>query len=201
MASFARYQTNIPELDRVLGGGWVGGTLNYFLGAPGVGKSRLLYAASLLGSERSMFVSNADGHIAALAKRAYNWGIFQGNTRIVCGYDWRQLREEIARHENRPKVIYVDDYKWFAEPKEVHEHFLFLAKEAKWSPAIVLCGSAARSRDGRVVGMQFGDLMDASTVIAMTSEDDVVILEATKNRYAPMGGASLREPTMRFLRS
>ena len=42
MAEELRFMTGIPELDRVLGGGAVNGSLNLIGGAPGIGKSTLL---------------------------------------------------------------------------------------------------------------------------------------------------------------
>ena len=42
LAEELRFMTGIPELDRVLGGGAVNGSLNLIGGAPGIGKSTLL---------------------------------------------------------------------------------------------------------------------------------------------------------------
>ena len=42
MSEELRFSTGIPELNRVLGGGAVAGSLNLIGGAPGIGKSTLL---------------------------------------------------------------------------------------------------------------------------------------------------------------
>ena len=54
LAEELRFMTGIPELDRVLGGGAVNGSLNLIGGAPGIGKSTLLL--QMCGAVASNFV-------------------------------------------------------------------------------------------------------------------------------------------------
>lgn len=69
-----RVPTGVDELDRVLGGGFVPGSVSLLAGEPGIGKSTLLLQACLAlahAGERVLYVSGEEslGQVAARARR------------------------------------------------------------------------------------------------------------------------------------
>lgn len=66
---FERYNTNIVELNRVLGGGLVKGSLTLISGAPGIGKSTLLLqvANNIALKAKSRFSSSKSSNFIAIS--------------------------------------------------------------------------------------------------------------------------------------
>src|SRR5262249_7597931 len=71
--------TGMDELDRVLGGGLVPGTVALLAGEPGVGKSTLLLEAGALAAERSVVLYvTGEGSAAPVRERADRIGPVKG---------------------------------------------------------------------------------------------------------------------------
>ena len=80
----ARFSTGIGELDRVLGGGMVKGSLVLVSGAPGIGKSTLLLQAckSLCESSCVLYVTGEES-LSQIKMRADRLGI-DGDNLLIC---------------------------------------------------------------------------------------------------------------------
>src|SRR3954451_8595424 len=75
VAEAARISSGVPELDRVLGGGLVPGSLVLLGGEPGVGKSTLLLSAlATISRERRALLVTGEESVAQVKLRAERLG-------------------------------------------------------------------------------------------------------------------------------
>ena len=102
-----RFSTGIGELDRVLGGGAVRGSLVLVGGAPGVGKSTLLlHLCGMVGaSERILYVSGEESQ-RQLKMRAQRLGVDQNGIYVLAETDIGAVLSTID--ELRPTVLIID---------------------------------------------------------------------------------------------
>ncbi len=115
----SRAGSGIAELDRVLGGGLVAGSMVLLGGDPGVGKSTLLIQA-LAGlsrgasTERSVLYATGEESVAQTAMRARRVGAAQPAISIVAETDV----ERILAHarEVRPAILAVDSIQTMYTP-------------------------------------------------------------------------------------
>jgi len=101
-----RQKTGIAELDRILGGGMVAGSLILLGGEPGVGKSTLaLQLALALGEELVLYVSGEESD-AQISLRAKRLGKINPSCYI---YSETDLDNILVQAENlRPRLIIID---------------------------------------------------------------------------------------------
>ncbi len=102
-----RQRTGIAELDRVLGGGLVAGSLVLLGGDPGIGKSTLLVQALAgLAAGKAVLYATGEESIAQTAMRARRVGAAKAELSIVSETDV----ERIVAHAQaaRPAILAVD---------------------------------------------------------------------------------------------
>ena len=102
-----RFSTGVGELDRVLGGGAVRGSVVLVGGAPGVGKSTLLLQlCGLIGrSERVLYVSGEESR-RQIKMRAQRLGVSEGDIYVLAE---TQVSEILAAAEDlKPTVVIID---------------------------------------------------------------------------------------------
>ena len=100
--------TNIVELDRVLGGGIVQGSLTLVGGDPGIGKSTLLLQMCRQLSEQShkiLYISGEESLIQ-IKMRADRIGSFKENMFLLCETNLDAI--ETVIREQKPKVVVID---------------------------------------------------------------------------------------------
>ena len=103
-----RISTGIGELDRVLGGGIVAGSLTLVGGDPGIGKSTLLLQVcrNLAGDGREvLYVSGAES-FKQIKLRANRSGTFSAHLKLLCETDLESIEETIRR--SKPEVVIID---------------------------------------------------------------------------------------------
>ncbi len=226
-AAVPRIGIGIGEVDRVLGGGLVPGSLILVGGEPGIGKSTLVLqmAAGLARSaaDGGSTVVYATGEESAtqVALRATRLGL----TRGVAGQSIRVVAEsevgrivEIARTE-RPGLVVVDSIQTMSVEEldgpagsvgQVRESALRLMELAKGDGvAVVLVGHV--TKDGSIAGPKtLEHLVDAVLTLEGERYASLRLLRATKNRFGSteevgvfeMGEAGLGEladPARAFL--
>ncbi len=108
MEESIRLSTGIPEMDRVLGGGIVHGSLTLLGGDPGIGKSTLLLQVcenlSHKGS-KVLYISGEES-LQQIKLRADRIGSFNDSLLLMCENDLTDI-EEVIRKE-RPEVVIID---------------------------------------------------------------------------------------------
>ena len=102
-----RINTNIGELDRVLGGGIVPGSLVLVGGDPGIGKSTLLLQVcrNLSESKEVLYISGEES-LSQIKLRANRMGEFKDNLKIMCETNLEKIRYVIEK--NNPEVVIID---------------------------------------------------------------------------------------------
>ena len=211
-----RLGTGLGELDRVLGGGVVPGSLLLIGGEPGVGKSTLLLqvAGGIAGGHADGGVLYATGEESAaqVRLRASRLGLGSGaaaDAVAVLATSEVGAIVETAR-ERRPSLVVVDSIQTMTVEEldgpagsvgQVRESALRLMDLAKGEGiAVVLVGHV--TKDGSIAGPRtLEHLVDA--VIELGGERGGVmrLLRATKNRFGStdelgvleMGESGLRE--------
>ncbi len=100
--------TGIGELDRVLGGGIVQGSLTLVGGDPGIGKSTLLLQVCRNLSEaghRVLYVSGEESN-AQIRMRADRIGTFSSKMLLLCDTDLQVIEDAIRKE--KPEAVVID---------------------------------------------------------------------------------------------
>ena len=108
MNQTARMSTGMGELDRVLGGGIVQGSLVLVGGDPGIGKSTLLLQVcrNLSDAGKKVLYISGEESLQQIRLRAERMGSFTENLLILCETDLQAIRETITRLQ--PQVVVID---------------------------------------------------------------------------------------------
>ena len=103
-----RVTTGIGELDRVLGGGLVPGSLVLVGGDPGIGKSTLLLQVcrNLSWNDKKVLYISGEESLSQIKMRAERIGDFCDNLTLLCETNLTDIEEVIKKHS--PDVVIVD---------------------------------------------------------------------------------------------
>ena len=105
--SDVRYDTGVGELNRVLGGGLVKGSLVLLGGEPGIGKSTLLLQiCQFLGEEHSVLYVSGEESARQIKLRAQRLGVDTENLYILTANDAEAIAETIAG--SAPDIAIID---------------------------------------------------------------------------------------------
>jgi len=103
----ARIKTTIEEMDRVLGGGIVPGSLVLVGGDPGIGKSTLLLqVCQKLSQEKEILYISGEESLAQIKLRANRMGPFKDNLLLLCETNLELIRSVIEKR--RPQLVVID---------------------------------------------------------------------------------------------
>ncbi len=102
-----RYNTGLKELDRVLGGGLVEGSLILVGGDPGIGKSTLLLQiCEKMGEEKKILYVSGEESEGQIKLRAERLGVTTGNLYLISETDVEMIIECI--NEVKPDIVIID---------------------------------------------------------------------------------------------
>ena len=102
-----RFQTGMKELDRVLGGGVVPGSLVLVGGDPGIGKSTLLLqVCQKLAKERQVLYISGEESLVQIKLRANRMGNFSDNMKLFCETNLGTIRDVIEKKQ--PEFVVID---------------------------------------------------------------------------------------------
>ena len=187
-----KIKTHFTELDRVLGGGIVQGSLTLVGGDPGIGKSTLLLQTcrKLSGDGHKVLYISGEESPSQIKMRADRIGAFTGNMLLLCETDQSVIQEVIRRE--LPKVVVIDSIQTMyndnvsAAPgsvSQVRETTATLLQLAKGlNVAIFIVGHV--TKEGTVAGPRVLEHM-VDTVLYFEGEKQVSyrILRGVKNRF------------------
>jgi DNA repair protein RadA/Sms len=191
-----RRPVGIGEMDRVLGGGIVAGSLVLLGGEPGIGKSTLLLqvAAGIVSAEGTVLYATGEESTSQVRLRAARLGLTDGAVgdaiRVVAETGVGRIAE-LARSE-RPALLVVDSVQTVASEEldgpagsvgQVREATLRLMELAKGDGiATVLVGHV--TKDGTLAGPKtLEHLVDVVLSVEGDRTGGLRLLRATKNRY------------------
>ena len=102
-----RFQTGMKELDRVLGGGIVPGSLVLVGGDPGIGKSTLLLqVCQKLAKGRQVLYLSGEESLSQIKLRANRMGDFSDNMKLFCETNLGTIRNVIEKKQ--PEFVVID---------------------------------------------------------------------------------------------
>lgn len=187
-----RISTNIAELDRVLGGGVVHGSLTLVGGDPGIGKSTLLLQVcrNLTESGHKVLYISGEESLKQIKLRADRLGTFQNKMLLLCETNLGLIEETIKRVN--PEVVVIDSIQTMyqnevaaapgsvSQVREATNVFLQLAKGLGIS--IFIVGHV--TKEGTVAGPRVLEHM-VDTVLYFEGDRHASyrILRGVKNRF------------------
>lgn len=103
-----RISTNIGELDRVLGGGIVAGSLMLVGGDPGIGKSTLLLQVckNLADANHDVMYISGEESLKQIKLRAQRIGEFKDTLTLLCETNLTEVEEVVKA--KRPEIVIID---------------------------------------------------------------------------------------------
>lgn len=112
-----RWSTGIAELDRVIGGGLVPGSLILLGGEPGIGKSTLVLqaAGSLADREKTVLIVTGEESVAQVKMRADRLGNFSDRLLLLAEISLERIERAVERH--KPDVLIIDSIQTLFHPE------------------------------------------------------------------------------------
>lgn len=102
-----RYSSGFSELDRVLGGGVVAGSMVLVGGDPGIGKSTiLLQVCRNLSLERKVLYISGEESLRQIKMRADRIGVMPDNFYLMCETNLSIIDDSIRRE--KPDIVVID---------------------------------------------------------------------------------------------
>ena len=191
-----RTPTGLAELDRVLGGGIVAGSLVLVGGEPGVGKSTLLLqvAAGIAGSAGRVLYATGEESAAQVKLRASRLGLLGGPVGEAIEILATGEVGTVGEHARatRPALVVVDSIQTMTVDEldgpagsvgQVRESALRLMELAKGEGiAVILVGHV--TKDGSIAGPKtLEHLVDAVLELGGERSGVLRVLRSTKNRF------------------
>ena len=121
MTAEDRIASGIPELDRVLGGGIVKGSLSLVGGDPGIGKSTLLLQVCRNLSNQGLSVVYVSGEesLRQIRMRADRLGGFEQDPELLCETDL-DTAVEALRQRKPDRNFHRRQYTWYQTSAILH---------------------------------------------------------------------------------
>lgn len=189
-----RFRTGWGEIDRVLGGGIVAGSVILVGGEPGVGKSTMLLqvAGFVSGKGGSVLIASAEESAHQVAMRAKRLGIEGDSIQLVSDDDTDAI--VALAEKTRPDFLVVDSIQTVgvrelsgapggvAQVRESAARLVRLAKES--NIPVVLVGHV--TKDGGNAGPKLLEHM-VDVVLYLEGDPDrgFRVLRSLKNRFGP----------------
>ncbi len=186
-----RTPTGIAEIDRVLGGGLVAGSVILIGGEPGVGKSTLLLQmAAKIAEDGSVLLASAEESVAQVALRATRLGLDAPGLRVVA--DGRVEAVLGASVDDMPDLLIIDSIQTVTsddaegsaggvvQVRESAARFIDFAKRS--GTVVALVGHV--TKEGSIAGPKTLEHM-VDVVMYLEGEGDggLRLLRSLKNRY------------------
>ncbi len=191
LSEVPRIDSSLSELDRVLGGGIVPGSVVLIGGDPGVGKSSLLLqvCCQLSQSQKVLYVTGEES-LQQVAMRAKRMNLPEDKLRLLTETDVEAIT--MAAQTEQPKVMVVDSIQTMqlgdvssaaGGVSQVRESAAYLTRFAKQNQIMVfLVGHVTKS--GEVAGPRVLEhIVDTVLFLEGQSDSRFRTLRAIKNRF------------------
>ncbi len=185
-----RIQTNLGELDRVLGGGIVHGSVVLVGGSPGIGKSTLLIQMlASLEQYQTLYISGEES-AQQISLRAERLALNKDNIRLLSSVSLEEVLSTLQA--SKPKLVIVDSIQTLASEQlnsaagsvsQVRECAGQLVQYAKnTNTTLFVVGHV--TKEGTLAGPRVLEhMVDTVLYFEGDSSDRFRLLRATKNRF------------------
>ena len=191
----ARLSSGYSEFDRVLGGGFVPGSVILLGGAPGAGKSTLLLqVTTLLSANKPCLYVTGEESLEQIALRAQRLGL--NGDQLECVSETRVDAIAAMVEQVKPSLIVVDSVQVMQVESlsgapgsvgQVRESAAQLTRLAKATGVIVLLVGHV-TKEGALAGPKVLEhIIDASLLLEGDSGGRFRTLRAHKNRFGSVG--------------
>ena len=191
MQEESRYHTGLSELDRVLGGGIVKGSLILISGDPGIGKSTmLLQICEHLGESLRILYVSGEESARQIKLRASRLGVHSPNLMVLTETDVQYVVETIR--SEKPDLVMIDSIQTMnhtdlnsspgsvTQVRECTNAMMRCAKSL--DIPIIVVGHV--NKDGAIAGPKVLEhIVDAVLYFEGDRQMTYRILRAAKNRY------------------
>ncbi|MBE6856015.1 MAG: DNA repair protein RadA [Ruminococcus sp.] len=186
-----RYDTGVGELNRVLGGGLVKGSLVLLGGEPGIGKSTiLLQICQFLGKEHSVLYVSGEESARQIKLRAQRLGVDTENLYILTATDAEAVADTIV--QCAPDIAIIDSIQTMSississspgsltQVRECTNLFMHTAKNQEIP--VIIVGHV--NKDGAIAGPKVMEhIVDAVLYFEGERHQSYRLLRAVKNRF------------------
>lgn len=205
--AYMRQNTGLGELDRVLGGGLVHGSVVLLSGEPGIGKSTLLMQiCDALGETRRVLYVSGEESGGQLKLRAKRLGVRGTNLFILTETNIEKILAETDRV--KPEVVIVDSIQTIyaaalnstpGSVTQVKETALSFINKAKGEGmSVIMVGHV--NKEGSIAGPKVLEhMVDAVLYFEGERQQSYRIIRAIKNRYGSTNEIGVFEMTDRGL--
>ncbi len=186
-----RFGTGLNELDRVLGGGLVPGSVILLGGDPGIGKSTLiLQSLALLSENRSTLYVTGEESAEQVALRAQRLGVQDADLSLLADNQLESILDIAISH--KPEVLVMDSIQTLytdtlqsapgsvAQVRETASRLVRFGKQTK--TIVILVGHV--TKEGALAGPRVLEHM-VDTVLYFEGEQNSTfrLIRAIKNRF------------------
>lgn len=186
-----RYKTGLSELDRVLGGGLVKGSMVLLGGEPGIGKSTiLLQICSFLGKDHTILYVSGEESLRQIKLRADRLGVNSPNLYLLAENDCESICGVIVKQ--KPEIVIIDSIQTMSmaqlnstqgsvtQVRECTNMFMHTAKSEEIPMLIV----GHVNKDGAIAGPKVMEhIVDCVLYFEGQRTLSYRILRAAKNRF------------------
>ena len=200
---YIRSGTGLPELDRVLGGGLVHGSVVLISGEPGIGKSTLLMQISeCLGANRRVLYISGEESGGQIKLRAKRLGVSGNNLYILTETNLDSILKEADKL--KPDIMIIDSIQTIYDDMiksapgsvtQVRESALTLINKAK-SQGISMLLVGHVNKEGGIAGPKVLEhMVDAVLCFEGEKLQSYRIIRANKNRFGSTNEIGVFEMT------
>lgn len=186
-----RHKTGLKELDRVLGGGIVKGSLVLLSGDPGIGKSTLLLQiCQYLGISLKILYVSGEESAHQIKLRADRLGVSTDNLFVLCETDVQVVSEHIK--SSHPDLVIIDSIQTMNVP-ELNSSLGSIAQVRECTNCLMQMSKSLNiptivvghvNKDGNIAGPKVLEhIVDAVLYFEGERHLSYRILRAVKNRY------------------
>lgn len=186
-----RISSNIGELDRVLGGGFVPGSVVLMGGDPGAGKSTLLLQVStVLASSVGVLYVTGEESLQQVALRAKRLNLPLGHLHVACETRAESIKQMVEK--TNPTVLVVDSIQVMqlseitsapGSVNQVRETAAYFTRMAKQKGTVIILVGHVTKEGGLAGPKVLEHMIDCFVMLDNASDGRYRILRGHKNRF------------------